>query len=83
MEYACNTRAGMGMSEDCNEDAVVKLRGLPYDASKMQIAEFFQGRFLSLAMILISPTFKIINGIEMHAFYNWESKEILFRNNNI
>ena len=52
MEYACNTRAGRGFSEDCNEDAVVKLRGLPYDSTKMQIAEFFQGKFWSLLCLV-------------------------------
>ena len=44
MEYACNTRAGQAGADECSEDAVVKLRGLPYDSSKVQIAEFFQGR---------------------------------------
>merc|ERR1719351_107970 len=49
MDYACNTRAnngggGGGFSEDLfGDDAVVRLRGLPYDAGKMQIAEFFKG----------------------------------------
>ena len=44
MEYACNTRAGQAGADECSEDAVVKLRGLPYDSSKEQIADFFQGR---------------------------------------
>ena len=48
MEYACNTRAnnggGGGFSDELfGDDAVVRLRGLPYDAGKMQIAEFFKG----------------------------------------
>ena len=45
MEYACNTRAGQAGADECSEDAVVKLRGLPYDSNKVQIEEFFQGRF--------------------------------------
>ena len=47
MEYSCNTRAKGAQVQFTDDpyvdDAVVKLRGLPYDAGKAQIAEFFKG----------------------------------------
>ena len=53
LEYACNTRANSysgghtnnpgGFGADFDDDAVVKLRGLPYDAGQMQVEEFFRG----------------------------------------
>ena len=52
MERACPGAGGQGeggmganfSNEDpFGDDAVVKLRGLPYDAGKIQIAQFFQG----------------------------------------
>ena len=60
MDYACNTRAnngggGGGFSEDLfGDDAVVRLRGLPYDAGKMQIAEFFKGEIEYLYLLIIT-----------------------------
>ena len=75
MEYACNTRAGRGLSEDCSEDAVVKLRGLPYDSSKMQIAEFFQGRLLFDAISdHVFPTFEIDHQKLNACIFIWERK---------
>ena len=52
LDYACNIRAnnshgrngmGGGFGGDFEDDAVVKLRGLPYDATQMQVQEFFRG----------------------------------------
>ena len=34
---------GGGFGGDFEDDAVVKLRGLPYDATQMQVQEFFIG----------------------------------------
>ena len=34
---------GGGFGGDFEDDAVVKLRGLPYDATQMQVQEFFRG----------------------------------------
>jgi len=62
MDYACNTRAnnggGGGFSDDLfGDDAVVRLRGLPYDAGKMQIAEFFKGLEIEHNGILLVTDF--------------------------
>ena len=53
LDYACNIRAnsqsqgrggmGGGFGGDFEDDAVVKLRGLPYDATQMQVQDFFRG----------------------------------------
>ena len=37
---------GFSNEDPYGEDAVVKLRGLPYDAGKMQISQFFKGLIL-------------------------------------
>ena len=34
---------GGGFGGDFEDDAVVKLRGLPYDATQMQVQDFFRG----------------------------------------
>ena len=33
------------------DDAVVRLRGLPFDAGKMQIADFFEGKTLRICFV--------------------------------
>ena len=49
MERACQSRDGgpgadgFSAEDPYGEDAVVRLRGLPFDAGKMQIADFFKG----------------------------------------
>lgn len=52
MERACpgaggndegGSMPGFSNEDPYGEDAVVKLRGLPFDAGKMQIAQFFKG----------------------------------------
>ena len=51
MERACpgsvgndhGDMSGYSNEDPYGEDAVVKLRGLPFDAGKMQIAQFFKG----------------------------------------
>ena len=70
MEYACNTRAGQAGADECSEDAVVKLRGLPYDSSKEQIADFFQGRLSLQSGSDYNNVFT--SRITMHEFYSWE-----------
>ena len=47
MEYALNSSQGSsrGFGGDIfGDDAVVRLRGLPFDAGKIQIADFFDGK---------------------------------------
>ena len=47
MAYACNERPRYRQQQDGYggpaEDAVVRLRGLPFNAGKEEIAEFFHG----------------------------------------
>ena len=49
MERACQSRDGgpgadgFSAEDPYGEDTVVRLRGLPFDAGKMQIADFFKG----------------------------------------
>ena len=48
MEYALNSSQGSsrGFGGDLfGDDAVVRLRGLPFDAGKIQINEFFAGNY--------------------------------------
>jgi len=48
MEYALNSSQGSsrGFGGDIfGDDAVVRLRGLPFDAGKIQIADFFDGNY--------------------------------------
>ena len=47
MAYACNERPRYRQQQDGyggpGDDAVVRLRGLPFNAGKEEIAEFFHG----------------------------------------
>ena len=48
MEYALNSSQGSsrGFGGDLfGDDAVVRLRGLPFDAGKIQINDFFAGNY--------------------------------------
>ena len=53
MERACQSRDGgpgadgFSAEDPYGEDAVVRLRGLPFDAGKMQIADFFKGTIIN------------------------------------
>ena len=38
---------GGGFGGEFEDDAVVKLRGLPYDATQMQVQDFFGGEVTS------------------------------------
>jgi len=61
LEYACNKAAGSGFGgtdDPYGDDAVVKLRGLPYDAGKMQIADFFKGLEIEHNGILLVTDFQ-------------------------
>jgi len=67
LDYACNIRAnsqsqgrggmGGGFGGDFEDDAVVKLRGLPYDATQMQVQEFFRGLQIEDNGILLATDF--------------------------
>ena len=56
MEYALNSSQGSsrGFGGDLfGDDAVVRLRGLPFDAGKIQIVDFFSGNYHIVLFVFV------------------------------
>lgn len=49
MEWICKR---MGQPPDRGNEAVVRLRGLPFDCSKEEIAQFFTGNLIAFFVLL-------------------------------
>lgn len=45
MDWISKRSGGGGTGDSSNSNNVVRLRGLPYEATKQDIASFFEGKF--------------------------------------
>lgn len=50
MEWICKR---MGQPPDRGNEAVVRLRGLPFECSKEEIAQFFTGNLIAFFVLLV------------------------------